>query len=131
MRKTDILDVVARKLSPYMFLFGFYLVSFGDRSPGGGFQGGVVVASGVILLAMTRGVSRTEQAFPSRVLSRLESLGFLAFLGLAIAGLLIAGVLLGSPFPSPAPLIAALNAVIGMKVAAGISVVCLALFREE
>lgn len=74
MRKTDILDVVARKLSPYMFLFGFYLVSFGDRSPGGGFQGGVVVASGVILLAMTRGVSRTEQAFPSRVLSRLESL---------------------------------------------------------
>jgi len=27
MRKTDILDVVARKMAPYMFLFGFYLVT--------------------------------------------------------------------------------------------------------
>lgn len=131
MRKTDILDVVGRKLAPYMFLFGFYLVSFGDRSPGGGFQGGVVVASGVILLAMTRGVSRTEQAFPSKLLSRLEALGYLAFLGLALAGLLVAGVVLGSPFAAPGVLVAALNAVIGLKVAAGISVVCLTLFREE
>ncbi|RLE12077.1 hypothetical protein DRI96_05140, partial [Candidatus Aerophobetes bacterium] len=47
--------MVSRKLVPYILIFGLYLISYGHLSPGGGFQGGVVLASGIILLALARG----------------------------------------------------------------------------
>ena len=64
MHKTDILDVMARKLAPFILLFGCYLVAYGHLSPGGGFQGGVVLASGIILLLLCKGVEPIQQLFP-------------------------------------------------------------------
>jgi multicomponent Na+:H+ antiporter subunit B len=132
MRKTDILDVVARKLSPYMFLFGVYLVSFGDSSPGGGFQGGVVIASGVILLAMARGPARAEQLFPAARLTAVETLAFVVLLltgtaGIALSGAFLAGFLGGTGVR----FVFLLNILIGLKVAAGVSLICLTIFRED
>jgi multicomponent Na+:H+ antiporter subunit B len=135
MRKTDILDVVARKLAPYMFLFGLYLVSFGDVSPGGGFQGGVVIASGIILIAMARGTATAEQLASYRRLVLLETVAFAVFL---LAGAV--GIALGTGFLSDPTVRAAgdasrfvflLNIIIGFKVAAGAALICLTLFREE
>jgi multicomponent Na+:H+ antiporter subunit B len=149
MRKTDILDVAGRKLAPYMFLFGLYLISFGAGSPGGGFQGGVVVASGLILLAMTRGVSRTsELASPTR-LKLLELIGFAAFLLAGLAGVIATGSFLADVFTADPgastattdaqrfslipgePSVFLLNFVIGIKVAAGVGLICLTLFEES
>ncbi|MFW5694788.1 MAG: MnhB domain-containing protein [Alkalispirochaeta sp.] len=132
MRKTDILDVVARKLSPYMFLFGVYLVSFGDSSPGGGFQGGVVIASGIILLAMARGPRRAEELFPAHRLAGVETTAFIALLlvgtaGIALSGAFLAGFLGGSGVR----FVFLLNILIGLKVAAGVSLISLTIFREE
>jgi multicomponent Na+:H+ antiporter subunit B len=134
MRKTDILDVVARKMAPYMFLFGFYLVTFGDSSPGGGFQGGVVIASGIILLAMARGTAAAEGLFPTGRLAAVELFAFVAFLLAGIAGMAAAGFLSGA-FGDGAwtrrAMIFVLNLVIGLKVAAGTGIICLTLFRES
>ncbi|HKK48862.1 MAG TPA: MnhB domain-containing protein [Alkalispirochaeta sp.] len=132
MRKTDILDVVARKLSPYMFLFGVYLVSFGDSSPGGGFQGGVVIASGIILLAMARGPARAEELFPSGRLSMVETTAFIALLLTGTAGIVFSGAFLaGFLGGSGVRFVFLLNMLIGLKVAAGVSLICLTIFREE
>ena len=76
MKKTTILDLVARKLAPFMLLFGFYLLTYGHLSPGGGFQGGVVIASGVILLAISRGVEAAEALFPVLSLTKAEAFAF-------------------------------------------------------
>ena len=154
MRKTDILDVVARKLSPYMFLFGLYLVSFGDTSPGGGFQGGVVIASGIILLAMARGTGAAEALFPASRLTVLEVVGYVVFLAAGILGVILGVGFLGDWFARGASVAARattvgdaatataaavasahrfvflLNLIIGVKVAAGVSLICLTLFRE-
>ena len=137
-RKTDILDVTARKLAPYMFLFGLYLVSFGDVSPGGGFQGGVVIASGIIVLAMGRSVESTEALFPIPRLVFTETLAFLLFLGAGAAGMLVAGSFLadfvsggnGDGAPAGVRFIFLLNMIIGVKVAAGVSLICLQLFGD-
>ncbi|MFA7565629.1 MAG: MnhB domain-containing protein [Alkalispirochaeta sp.] len=118
MRKTDSLDVVVRKLAPYMFLFGLYLVSYGDVSPGGGFQGGVVIASGVILLAIGRDVDTAERLAPRNKLSWLEALTY-TFLLIAVIGM----VVVRSMF--------LLNILIGLKVAAGVSLISLYLFGER
>jgi multicomponent Na+:H+ antiporter subunit B len=117
-RKTDILDVVIRKLAPFMFLFGLYLVSFGSVSPGGGFQGGVVIASGIILLAMGRDVSAATDFFPLRTLRWVEAITFILLLLAIIATPFLRSVFL-------------LNLLIGLKVAAGVSLISLYLFGQR
>lgn len=145
MKKTDILDVVSRKLSPYIFVFGFYLVSFGHISPGGGFQGGVVIAAGLILLALSHDVGTAEIFFPGRSLSVAEAVSYLALLLAGILGVLVGvgflgnavvGVVRDSGIGLNAPLarigfIFLLNVLIGVKVAAGVSLICIHLFREH
>jgi multicomponent Na+:H+ antiporter subunit B len=135
-KKTDILDVIGRKLSPFILLFGCYLIAFGHLSPGGGFQGGVVLASGVILLVLCRGVTSVQVLFPLSTVTLVEALGFLAFLGVGIAGLVVGGHFLINVLPfrasgsSPA-FIFLLNMIIGFKVGAGITLMCFYLFWEE
>jgi multicomponent Na+:H+ antiporter subunit B len=137
MRKTDILDVASRKLAPYMFLFGFYLVTYGDVSPGGGFQGGVVIASGIILIAMAKGANAAEGYFPTGHLALVEALTFALILAAGLGGVVFAGGFLadffvesGRPVLVRSPFVFLLNVLIGIKVAAGVSLICLHLFRE-
>ncbi len=118
-----------------MFLFGFYLFTHGHLSPGGGFQAGVVIASGVILLSLSKGVSAAEELFPLRTLTGAEAAAFVLLLAAGVAGV-IAGVgFLGNPAaPAPVPrvgFILLLNTLIGVKVGAGVSIICMHLFREE
>ena len=139
MNKTDILDLVSRKLAPYMFLFGLYLVSYGHLSPGGGFQGGVVIASGVILLSLGRGVASAQSRFPSLSLTRAEAVTFVLFLAAGIGGVLLGNGFLANFLADQdaaarvphAGFILLLNLLIGVKVGAGVSLVCMHLLRED
>jgi multicomponent Na+:H+ antiporter subunit B len=136
MRKTDIIDVVARKLAPFVFLFGFYLVAFGHRTPGGGFQGGVVIASGVILLALGRTPSLAFDAFPPSRLGLAEAMSYGALLLLGAVGIATGAYFLQNVLSPGAPIprvsfVFALNIAIGVKVGAGVSLICLHLFEEE
>jgi multicomponent Na+:H+ antiporter subunit B len=136
--KTDILDVVARKLSPFVLLFGCYLVAYGHLSPGGGFQGGVVLASGIILLFLSKGVEPIQQLFPLPMVNFAEMMGFLLFLMIGLAGLLVRGHFLATILPvgiaeevPHAGFIFVLNLIIGLKVGAGITLLCIYLLKEE
>jgi multicomponent Na+:H+ antiporter subunit B len=136
--KTDILDTVGRKLGPYVLLFGCYMISYGHVSPGGGFQGGVVLASGGMLILLGCREDRIEGVFPFPVLGLAEAFGFLIFLGIGISGILFAGFFLASPFDSAAEsksvipwFIYMLNMVIGMKVGAGVGLICIALLQKS
>ena len=138
MKKTEILDLASRKLAPFMFLFGLYLLSYGHLSPGGGFQGGVVISSGVILLLMTRGAHSVEALFPVRTLKVAEAVTFLLLLLSGIAGLVVGAGFLGDPGGGGETLsvprvgfILLLNVLIGLKVGVGVSLMCIHLFREE
>jgi multicomponent Na+:H+ antiporter subunit B len=88
MSKTTILDLASRKLAPFMLLFGFYLLTYGHISPGGGFQGGVVIASGVILLAISRGVEAAELLFPIKNLLKVEAFVFFLLLLVGVSGII-------------------------------------------
>ncbi len=72
MKNSQIIRTIARKLFPFIFLFGFYLTLHGHLSPGGGFQGGVVIGTGVILLGLAYGVRETEKRFKENYLGILE-----------------------------------------------------------
>ena len=46
------METAARLLMPMVFVFGVYVFVNGHLTPGGGFQGGAIVASGVLLLLL-------------------------------------------------------------------------------
>ncbi len=133
--KTDMLDVASRKLAPYVLLFGCYLISYGHLSPGGGFQGGVVLASGLILPALGCRSQRREDLLSNYALSLGETLGFSALFLIGAAGVAVTGFFLSDPLPATARphawFIFLLNLAIGLKVGAGIGLLSLLIIRES
>ena len=81
-----IVQTVARWLKGFLLLYGIYVVLHGHISPGGGFEGGVVVACSFILLTLAGGAHRGLSFFSYRAASMLASFGVLLFLALAWAG---------------------------------------------
>ncbi|MFT9496090.1 MnhB domain-containing protein [Anaerosolibacter sp.] len=49
MKTSTILVYISKLLFPFMILFGLYIILNGDRSPGGGFQGGAVLATAYLV----------------------------------------------------------------------------------
>lgn len=45
----------SRLLSPYIMMFGLYVIFHGHYSPGGGFQGGTLLAASIILIRLSGG----------------------------------------------------------------------------
>ena len=138
MHKTDILDVVSRKLAPFILLFGLYLITYGHVTPGGGFQGGVVLASGMVLLLLCRGTGKMQTLFPIPAIHFVEALGFFAFLVMGLAGVIAGNGYLSNFLPAGrvetvpgAGFIFILNIIIGLKVGAGITLICYFLFKED
>jgi multicomponent Na+:H+ antiporter subunit B len=136
-QRTEIMDVIAGKLAPVVLLFGTYVMLYGHVSPGGGFQGGVVLASGIIFIALGRrsgGVGRMEQklrVFSSGSLARIEGIAFAAILIFSFAGLngsleaTIEGASGGLLALPPVAYIIALNMAIGLKVGSGVALMCI------
>lgn len=136
MGSSKIIRTIAQKLFPFIVLFGFYLISHGHLSPGGGFQGGVVLGTAIILLALSHSIGQTEKKFKSRWLNMLEKLGILTLIFLGFLGILLGYSFLSNFLPLSKPgqiasggLMLLFNIAIGIKVAAGVSVIFYALVR--
>ena len=136
MGSSKIIRTIVQKLFPFIVLFGLYLISHGHLSPGGGFQGGVVLATAIILLALSHSIEQTEKKFKSRWLNMLEKLGILTLIFLGFLGIFFGYSFLGNFLPLGEPgqiasggLMLLFNIAIGIKVAAGVSVIFYALVR--
>ena len=84
------IDAAARRLVPFMGLFATYVLVHGHDSPGGGFQGGVILAASIILLRLVQGRARVS-AFMSNHALTLACAGPLLYGGIGVAGLLFGG----------------------------------------
>jgi multicomponent Na+:H+ antiporter subunit B len=92
-----ILSKGARLVLPLIVLFGVYVFLHGHLSPGGGFQGGVIIASGMLLFYIAEPAKRASH----KVISIIESTAGLAFIGLGIVGLMTASkIFLANDFAS-------------------------------
>ncbi|NCC91012.1 MAG: hypothetical protein EOM01_11775 [Spirochaetia bacterium] len=127
--RTHLLETVASKLGPIVLLFGFYVMLYGHISPGGGFQGGVIVASAIVFLAL--GTEVKSKLTNTLVLSRIEALSFLVLILASISGVFFESGFFGNPIKSASSLsanfIILLNIIIGLKVGTSIAVMCIAM----
>ena len=76
-------------LFPLIVLFGIYIIMHGHLTPGGGFQGGAVLASGFLLFYLA-----DKHKFNFGIVDAAESLSGLGFVVLGIVGLVVFGVFL-------------------------------------
>jgi energy-converting hydrogenase B subunit I len=130
-----------------IFIFGAYIILHGHLTPGGGFQGGAIIASVLALYLVAFGAEKWNK----KLLSTLESVGLISFasagiLGLA-AGYFFFNFLAGSDIPifnmtvpsmegfvhpNWAPLfssgtVSVMNLSVGLEVVAGITLVMVAM----
>jgi multicomponent Na+:H+ antiporter subunit B len=112
MSRTAVIPTISRKLAPFVVLFGCYLITHGHLSPGGGFQGGTVLASGFLLLLLGYEDDRSTHSTSSdggdhlrRVFHAAEAIGFFGFLCLGLAGIVFTAGFLADPFPAGIPFI--------------------------
>jgi len=70
--ESHVLQASAQILFPLILLLGLYLTFFGHLSPGGGFSGGVVAASGLLLCVMSIGLDTVYRRLSGAGIERLE-----------------------------------------------------------
>ena len=86
-----IIKTIARILSPFILLYALYVIMHGHHSPGGGFQGGVILGAAYILLSLTYGVEDTWTRFSKRQNTILASIGLLLYSGIGALCLSLGG----------------------------------------
>ena len=133
---------------PVSFIFiclGVLTILGGHITPGGGFQGGAMIAGGIILCIVVYGLKDSPINFSHDFISIIESVGALGYILLGLAGLIFSGFFLYNvgadlygilpqsivsifryPDPTNAGIVPYLNIFIGLKVFVGLSTVVIA-----
>lgn len=89
-----VLQIVVKLIIPFVLMFGLYVQFHGDYGPGGGFQAGVIFASGFILHGLIFGLQRTRAVLPPSILRIMMCGGLLLYSGTGLVTLLLGGNLL-------------------------------------
>ncbi len=136
-----IVSTITRMVVPFIQLYGIYIILHGHISPGGGFSGGALIGTSLILYTLVFGVKKAEKKFSHRVSEIAESGGILLYIAVGLIGMIVAGSFLtnlGAGFPkgTPGELISAgmipiLMIGIGIKVASTMITLFHTLIEEE
>lgn len=140
-----ILKLVSLPISMILICLGIMTILGGHITPGGGFQGGAMIAGGVILSVLVYGLGNSPLEFSHLYIEVLESIGALGFIILGLIGLFVGGFFLYNvgtdllnvvpstiqnvfhyPDVTNAGIIPYLNIFVGLKVFVGLSAIVIA-----
>jgi len=74
-----IVQTICSLLIPFIQLFALYVIFHGHYGPGGGFQGGVLLAVSVILQRLYLGTEVSSKKFPPKLALAFGAIGMLIF----------------------------------------------------
>ena len=140
-----ILKLVSLPISMILICLGIMTILGGHITPGGGFQGGAMIASGVIVSILVYGLGNSPLEFSHTYIEVLESVGALGFIIFGLVGLFVGGFFLYNvgtdilnivpsaiqtafhyPDVTNAGIIPYLNIFVGLKVFVGLSAIVIA-----
>ena len=92
-QKSDdiIIKTLARILVPFIQIYALYVIMHGHHSPGGGFQGGVILAASFVILMITHGVKKTQKRISEKAVAIFSSSGVFIYAGIGAVCLLLSG----------------------------------------
>jgi multicomponent Na+:H+ antiporter subunit B len=90
-RVTDdiIIKTVARILIPFIQIYALYVIMHGHHSPGGGFQGGVILGASFILYLLTHGLEEAKTRMSEMKAGLFSSFGLLLYSGIGLLCLML------------------------------------------
>ncbi len=89
-----IIQTAVRLLVPFIQLFGLYVIVHGHYSPGGGFQGGVILGASFVLLVLAYDLQHSLAHMTERVNEVLGNVGALIFVGTGVLAAIFGGLFL-------------------------------------
>ena len=113
---------------PFALVYVFYIILHGHLSPGGGFQGGVLMAGIVTLVYLGHGFEATVDALSYHALHRGEGVASVVYMGAAVGAQFCQNILythgnIGDLYSSGT--IFWMNVTVGVKVITGIGSISL------
>jgi multicomponent Na+:H+ antiporter subunit B len=134
---SDAVRVLGLGLTPPTVLFAIYVVTHGQLTPGGGFQGGVVLATGVLLIYLAGEFDDLHGLYTEAVLERSEAVGAGGYIAVGLLGLFAGSTFLDNVLPLgtighvfSAGTVPIINLAVGVEIAAGLVVLITAFLRQ-
>lgn len=141
---SKVVEVVATILAVPVITFGLYVIAHGHLTPGGGFQGGTIIATAFALLFVAFW-QKALDTIKKELLVAFECIALLGFIGLAYLGLsrtfffnflANSGLLFGQSVSfgpnqgivNTAGVIPLMNFFVGLEVSCGLTIIMLSLF---
>jgi multicomponent Na+:H+ antiporter subunit B len=100
---SEALRALALVLVPALVAVGVYIVVHGQTTPGGGFQGGVILASGPLALFLSGRYLRMRRLAPHTLVEIGEAVGAVGFALIGLGGLIFVGVFFKNFLPFGIP----------------------------
>jgi multicomponent Na+:H+ antiporter subunit B len=75
---------------PFILIFALYVIAHGHHSPGGGFQGGVILGAAIILYAISYDLRSANRKMSERAAALLSATGVFIYAGTGALCLLLA-----------------------------------------
>lgn len=94
---SPVVAFIIRLTAPFIAVFGAFVIFKGHVSPGGGFQGGVILGALLMLLSLVLGRGLERPLIPVPLARWLQAAAPLAFTAVGMLGLALTGALLGYP----------------------------------
>ena len=124
-----IIKTSADVFMPFSLVLGLYVILHGHLSPGGGFQGGVIVAAAAIMLYLSYGYETAVQQIKPEFIRKGEAVAAVCYVGLAVVGIFAGAVFCQNIFfnnGAIGDLVSAgninfMNYAVGIKVLTGVS----------
>jgi multicomponent Na+:H+ antiporter subunit B len=84
-----IIQTVSRLLVPFLQVYALYVIAHGHYSPGGGFQGGCILAASFILLVIAYDINTVKSRISERINTLYTSTGVLIYAGIGLLCLIL------------------------------------------
>jgi len=147
---STILKIFVFPASLILICYGALTILGGHITPGGGFQGGAIIAAGIIFCLIVYGLDESPIKLSDNFMASIESIGALGYIFLGLAGLFTTGFFMYNlgvdlyhivppyivnifdyPDPLHAGIIPYLNFVVGLKVLVGLSAVVITFLESD
>ena len=125
-----IVATICRILVPFLQLYSLYVIIHGHSSPGGGFQGGVIMGASFILLVISLGREQALGRMTEKACDLFGSLGVFIYGGIGLACLLLGANYLDYsvlPFPGATSVKSRYLGILAIEIGVGITVMAMML----
>ncbi len=108
---------------PFIQLFGLYVIAHGELGPGGGFQGGVILAASIILLTIVLGREEGRKRLSEKAAALLAPTGVIIFAVIGLICMIAGGAYLEySKLPLGSEKLAVHLGIYGIEIGVGLTV---------